>query len=331
MSSSTSLPGPSPLAARVVTAGRFAEASDRVIERWAQAGGFELSPVELDCIVSNLRAGPLPALVLIGVDGTESCTCAMIRKIRSDGRLQVVPTVVVATDGAASQWFRAGADDVIGLAMGADEMDARLSSAVTRSRRDVQANPSTRLAGTDALRDAIASRITAGAEFAACYADLDHFKEFNDRYGYANGDDVIRTLANLLVDVVAQVAGDRGFVGHIGGDDFRFLVPFAAVTETCDTVIRRADEILPSRYSAHDRQAGYFFGKDRRGRLDRVPLMTLSIGVVTNQRRRFTSAEQVSVLATEMKSYAKTLSGSVWAMDRRSDVEPIKHSEEKLP
>lgn len=331
MSSSTSLPSPAPLAARVVTAGRFPEPFDRVVERWAHGSGFERACVELDCIVPELRAGPLPALVLIGVDATESCTCAVVRKIRSDGRLQVVPTVVASTDRGAAQWFRAGADDVIGMAMDVDEMHARLTSAVTRSRRDVQANPSTRLAGTDALRDAIASRIAAGDEFAACYADLDHFKEFNDRYGYANGDDVIRSLANLLVDVVEQVAGDSGFVGHIGGDDFLFLVPFSAVAETCDSVIRRADEILPARYSAQDRQAGYFFGKDRRGRLDRVPLMTLSIGVATNQRRRFTSAEQVSVLATEMKSYAKTLSGSVWAMDRRSDVEPINHSEEKLP
>ena len=79
------------------------------------------------------------------------------------------------------------------------------------------------------------------------------------------------------------------------------------------------DLLAPYQYSEQDRRAGYFFGKDRRGHLDRVPLMTLSIGVVTNLRRTLTSARQASQLATEMKTYAKSLPGSVYTVDRRSD------------
>jgi hypothetical protein len=51
--------------------------------------------------------------------------------------------------------------------------------------------------------------------------------------------------------------------------------------------------------------------------LHRVPLMTLSIGIVTNRHRQFTHPAEVSELATEMKSYAKTLPGSVYVVDRR--------------
>jgi len=76
---------------------------------------------------------------------------------------------------------------------------------------------------------------------------------------------------------------------------------------------------VPYQYSEQDRNAGYYFGKDRRGQLHRVPLMTVSIGIVTNERRAFTHAAQVSELATEMKSYAKTLPGSVYVVDRRHD------------
>ena len=60
-----------------------------------------------------------------------------------------------------------------------------------------------------------------------CYADLDHFKEFNDRYSYYDGDRVIRILAKILHDVVKGLCGEDGFVGHIGGDDFIFVVPHA--------------------------------------------------------------------------------------------------------
>jgi hypothetical protein len=77
--------------------------------------------------------------------------------------------------------------------------------------------------------------------------------------------------------------------------------------------------LVTQQNSEQDRRAGYFFGKDRRGHLHRVPLMTVSIGVVTNERRHFTHAAQVSALATEMKSYAKTLPGSVYSIDRRTD------------
>ena len=162
-------------------------------------------------------------------------------------------------------------------------------------------------------------RLAEGAVFAMCYADLDHFKEFNDRYSYSDGDRVIQILAKILHDVVKGMCGEAGFVGHIGGDDFIFVMPVPQLNEVCGEIIDVFDVLVPFQYSEPDRRAGYYFGKDRRGQLHRVPLMTLSIGVVTNERRHFTHAAQVSELATEMKSYAKTLPGSVFTVDRRTE------------
>ena len=87
------------------------------------------------------------------------------------------------------------------------------------------------------------------------------------------------------------------------------------------------DALVALQYNDQDRRSGYFFGKDRRGQLHRVPLMTLSIGIVTNKHRKFTHPAQLSELATEMKSYAKTLPGSVFVVDRRQPGEP----EEQVP
>jgi len=298
------------------------------VERWALSRGLQLRHTNLPLSRNELRAFR-PNLVLLGVDGNDGGCRDAISSLRSDGRLQSLPVVVALAQSDAAAWFEWGADEVLSATVPPSEHEARLTAAVRRNQRDVQVNPSTRLAGADALAAAMRARMVQGELFGACYADLDHFKEFNDRYGYAMGDDVIRAVAELLVEVVEAAAGDRGFVGHIGGDDFLFLVPYECVPAACDLLVQRADEILPARYSSPDRQAGYFFGKDRRGRLDRVPLMTLSIGVVTNARRRFTGAAQISELAAEMKTYAKTLPGSVWAMDRRSDGESATPPEEK--
>ena len=133
--------------------------------------------------------------------------------------------------------------------------------------------------------------------------------------------------SRILHDVVKGTCADAAFVGHIGGDDFLFVMPVDQVQDTCAEIVATFDALIPFQYSEQDRRAGYYFGKDRRGALHKVPMMTVSIGVVTNERRKFTHAAQVSELATEMKSYAKTLPGSVFTIDRRgdtSDEEPLR-------
>ncbi|MGH7663523.1 MAG: diguanylate cyclase [Gemmatimonadaceae bacterium] len=245
-------------------------------------------------------------------------------RLKRDSYTGIVPSVVFVSDDdvALVAAFDAGADEAIRPELSAVVVAARLGVLLRRSDRDTLVHPSTRLPGTVDIEADITRRMADGSRFAVCYADLDHFKEFNDRYSYYDGDRVIRVLAKILHDVVKGLCPDDGFVGHIGGDDFIFVIPVEAVNEICAEIVSIFDAFAPCQYSEQDRRAGYFFGKDRRGQLHRVPLMTVSIGVVTNERRHFTQAGQVSELATEMKSYAKTIPGSVYTVDRRQDTLP---------
>ena len=249
---------------------------------------------------------------------------AACHRLKDDSYTGVVPAVILSGPGEAqfAAAFKAGADEVVREESTEPEQLIRLDAMLRRSDRDLVVHPSTRLPGAVEIEAAVARRIESNASFAMCYADLDHFKEFNDRYSYYDGDRVIRILAKILHDVVKGLCGEDGFVGHIGGDDFIFVIPSAAIVDVCEEIVNIFDLLIPLQYSEQDRRAGYFFGKDRRGQLHRVPLMTVSIGVVTNERRHFTHAAQVSELATEMKSYAKTLDGSVYSIDRRTDSQP---------
>ena len=215
-----------------------------------------------------------------------------------------------------SDWLSAGADEVVSQTHSEREQELRLELVIRRAQRDVAVHPTTRLPGTVQIERNIGDRLGSGEAFAVCYADLDNFKEFNDRYGYNHGDHVILLLSRILRDVVRGLATD-GFVGHIGGDDFIFTVNMKYLEACCDEIIYLFDELIPYQYTVEDRRAGYFLGKDRRGSIRRVPLMTLSIGVVTNQIQPFTHTAQVSELAAEMKTYTKSLPGSVYAVDRR--------------
>jgi diguanylate cyclase (GGDEF)-like protein len=274
-----------------------------------------------DALVSSLLLGRPRAVVLDArTPGGRAATLALCQRLKALAFAAVVPVVVfTALDGAAGA-LAAGADEVLVPGLPEAEGLARLDALLRRSDRDTDTHPSSRLAGARAIAAELDRRVAQGAPFAAGYADLDHFKEYNDRYGFPSGDRVIRLMARLLVDAVGGRCGAHGFVGHIGGDDFLFIVPRPELEPVADLVIELFDTLIPWQYSEQDRRVGYFFGRDRRGQLHQVPLMTLSIGVVTNQHRRFTRGGEVSDLLTEMKGYAKTLPGSAWAMDRRRDL-----------
>src|SRR2546423_3539311 len=128
-----------------------------------------------------------------------------------------------------------------------------------RSDRDLVVHPSTRLPGAAEIEADVTRRLAGEVRFAMCYADLDHFKEFNDRYSYYDGDRVIRILAKILHDVVKGVCGEEGFVGHIGGDDFIFVIPTQYISEVCSEIVNVFDLLVPFQYSEQDRRAGVFF------------------------------------------------------------------------
>jgi GGDEF domain-containing protein len=289
--------------------------------RWFDARG--LTPVlcrTIDELMSMaLRGRPLVVIFDARTESGPSCDACV--RLKSDSYTGVVPAGMFVSGGEAAlaRGFAAGADEVLAPNTPDAEVAIRLDVMLRRADRDVHVHPSTRLPGAPEIEAAIGLRLARGELFAACYADLDHFKEYNDRYSYFEGDRVIRILAKVLHDVVRGLSPEGGFVGHIGGDDFIFLVPMLQAPEICQEIVTIFDLLVPYQYSEQDRMAGYYFGKDRRGQLHRVPLMTVSIGVVTNERRTFSHPAQVSELATEMKSYAKTLNGSVYVVDRRQD------------
>jgi diguanylate cyclase (GGDEF)-like protein len=243
--------------------------------------------------------------------------------LKADAFSAIVPIVMLVPaerEDLVLAGLEAGADEVLVETMELREQLLRLRMMLHRADRDVSVHPTTRLPGTAQIERDMAERMRRGQLFAVCYADLDHFKEFNDRYGYNEGDRVIRMLARILRDVVKGHEPD-GFIGHIGGDDFIFNVSLERMRICCEEIIETFDELIPFQYTEEDREAGYFLGRDRRGNILWVPIMTLSIGVVTNEYRKFTHTARVSELATEMKTFAKKMPGSVYAVDRRSDTD----------
>ena len=293
-----------------------------LVSAWLTTKGFPSVALGDAALIESMTLRTLPAMLLVDGNGDSAGGLNLCRTLKSDPYSAIVPIAFLEDahiEPRVHDAFRAGADEVLTPIFDPEEQRSRLDVLLTRTERNVSVHPSTRLPGTSEIEREIKRRMDEGTAFAVCYADLDHFKEYNDRYSYNDGDRVILILSRILHDVVKGLCKHNGFVGHIGGDDFILVLPLNMTDPICCEIITVFDQLIPLQYSDQDRRAGYFFGKDRRGQLHKVPFMTLSIGIVTNERRRFTHPAQVSELATEMKSYAKTLPGSVFVIDRRQD------------
>jgi GGDEF domain-containing protein len=205
-------------------------------------------------------------------------------------------------------------DELGDLANAFNEMTKRLK---LLEDMHLDANPLTRLPGNIAIENVLKKRLETGSPLAFCYIDLDDFKAFNDRYGYAKGSEVIMATSKIIEKCVTEEGTPDDFVGHIGGDDFVVITTPDYFKKTCECIINRFDIAIPDFYDPADRKRGFIMGRTRRGEGSKFPIMSLSIAVVTNLGRRLTSSLQVGEIAAELKGYVKSIPGSVYVVDRR--------------
>ncbi len=260
-----------------------------------------------------------PDLVILDVGMPFLTGDEVHRELRRDPRTRYIPVVFVTakrTTGDMAARLRNGADDYIAKPFDVDELVARIASALRRAAELRSLNPLSGLPGNLSIAHEIDTLLTHNVDAACLYVDIDHFKDFNDRHGFARGDRVIAHLAELLSQTVGEV-GDDTFIGHVGGDDFVVLAPGARAEELAKEIIARFDASIPALYDAEDRARGWVEAPDRRGRTRHVPFVTVSIGIVPLITERFASATEVARAAAEMKEVAKRRSGSGYAIDRR--------------
>jgi GGDEF domain-containing protein len=258
-------------------------------------------------------------LIIIGGRGEFLREIEMVQAIKQNVFLSIIPIVLYhpePSDSLAVAAYENGAEDFI-HGEWVDQLEkVRIRQVIERNRRDLAVNPSTRLPGAAIIEQEIMRQLEMQAEFAVCYADLDNFKAYNDYYGYVRGDKVIKLTARIVKDVVFDVCRE-GFVGHIAGDDFIFIIPIGLIDLICSMIIKTFDSLIPYRYEAEDRERGTIKTVNRRGEWEEFPLLTISIAVLPNIDGKFEHVGEMSRMLADLKKATKRLPGSNYMIERR--------------
>ena len=176
------------------------------------------------------------------------------------------------------------------------------------------ANPLTQLSGNVPINQHIDNLLSAGEACCIAYCDLDHFKPFNDVYGYAKGDEVIKLTARVLVDVCD---GERDFFGHIGGDDFVMIFRSEDWIERCKRALEKFGAEIFGFFSTDDIERGGYITENRKGNMEFHHLTTLSIGAVEAAPGKFQNHLQIAKVAAEVKKRAKAIAGNSLYVNQR--------------
>jgi len=249
---------------------------------------------------------------------------AIIADLKADSFVSTIPLLAIlpesASDAASASavnaldWETCPVDDFMCRPIRYQEFFSRLSLGLQRTQRVSDRNPLTKLPGNTSIHFAI--QRTIGQPMAVAYLDLNQFKPYNDVYGFSRGDEVLRMVGRIVANTVHDVDG-KGFVGHIGGDDFVFIVAKQHARDVCETVLRNFTMVTAGLFSEEERARGYFLAENRQGTVQRVPLLGLAIAVVFTDSDGVDHHGRVAERAAELKHFAKMVPESRYVFDKR--------------
>lgn len=279
---------------------------------------YSFKGVKTDDIETALKN--IPSLIIINEDSIDKDIIELCKKIREDDDNSITPIVVLGDSRDKDHRvsiLKIGVEYYIVKPMDADYLYYTIKNIVRLMHTNRRVSPLTGLPGNVQIQTEIKKRLLKKEEFAILYFDLDNFKSYNDLYGFAKGDEIIKFTAKTITKNVHSSDSESCFVGHIGGDDFIAIVENTDYEEICKNVIKEFDENVLEYFTKEDAERGYVEVANRRGIMEQFPLTSISIGVVDVDKGRFKNVLEIGEVGAQVKHLSKTIVGSSYTIDRR--------------
>ncbi|NQU19088.1 diguanylate cyclase [bacterium] len=262
-----------------------------------------------------------PDLILIDKNLQDKDGLEVSKIIKADFLTAYIPIIVLIDRRQVRRdllEIEQGIDDYIIKPPDPIDLQIRIEMAVRRATHQFFANGLTRLPGNRTIEIVLKRIIKSNESFSFGYIDIDRFKYFNDRYGYLKGDVVIIQTSQIISRAIKAYGNQDDFVGHVGGDDFVFITTPDREEEIALEIIKEFDRLVQYHYPERDRSKGFVETRDRQGKLSKISPMSISIALVNNVNVGINNLVELSEIASEIKSYLKTVpKGSKYLINRR--------------
>lgn len=264
-------------------------------------------------------------IVMPGMDGYEVCQKLKLNSVTAD-----IPVIFISAMndvGDEAKGLDVGAVDYITKPFRSAIVKARvrnhlkLQEAMKELKRlyntALDANPMTGLPGNNSIANRIKRALEDKEDVTVLYCDLDNFKAFNDKYGFVQGDEVIKFTCHIFEEAVREQNVHDAFIGHVGGDDFVIIVPSTVIQDTANAIISKFDEGVTRFYSPKDIASQCFETINRSGERQTFPLMSISLAGVDLSHHKYSTYLEVNDACALTKNIAKNTVGSTFFLDRR--------------
>lgn len=242
-------------------------------------------------------------IMLPDIDGYEVC-----RALRTNTRTSHVPIIFLTQKDERGDKLRGlelGADDFITKPFDFEELKWRVQNSITRSERESLTDPQTGLPAGRLIEDQL-RRIIRLKGWALLDVRLNYFEQFKEVYGFIAGNDVLRSAAMLVSEVVDQLGTADDFIGHAGGDNLIIITTETAALQIKLRLKSRFAEEVLAHYNFMDRQQGYIVAMGPEGKYEQSPLMSLAVGVVSPSEQTFADIREITELAAEARRQDST-------------------------
>ncbi len=277
-----------------------------------------INPANLDIALKNI-----PDLIIVNEKSIDMNIEDLCKKIRLNEDNSITPVLVVSANNDEDHKISI-LENQVEYIIPNSASSLYLYLAIKNITRLLSVNrtvsPLTGLPGNVQIQTELKKRLLRREQFVVLYFDLDNFKAYNDVYGFLKGDEIIKLTARLITKNVHTLEESEVFIGHIGGDDFVAIVDGDVdYNQICQGTIAEFDSEVTKYLNDDDLERGYIEVSNRKGVVEQFPLISISIGVVVADEKRFSNILEIGEIGAQVKHLAKTANGSSYAIDRREE------------
>lgn len=271
--------------------------------------GYEVLTAMRGQVALDICRKTPPSLALLDVNLPDMEGYDIGKVLRSSARTRHIPIIFLTARGEKQDRLKGlgevQADYYIVKPFDIEEVHTIVKGTLERARQKNLAHPVTNLPTAELINEQYRHLISETG-WALAQVHINGFETFTQSYGAVVGEDVLKFTALLIGEVVNELGTPEDFIGQmVVGPDFVITSTPDRIRAICTRLTERFDTEIGLHYNYKDRRNNYIVITDDQGNQRQVPLMSISIGVLTSDDGPFYDIRELSESAEDARQQAQ--------------------------